>query len=160
MFDTEGRELKQLTGFSKGFDVGAFQRGKYIVILDFDFLYGTCQFVPLFDLAGATVFDPSETVSFLGPFLSVTGLWTRNLVLVLCPQQFQISSLSPGSSSPVFTRSWLHPTTQKIEQNSTDRFSNHCYQPQYCRKYLGMFMMECVFVNSITHTPPNTYIHL
>lgn len=62
MFDTEGRELKQLTGFSKGFDVGAFQRGKYIVILDFDFLYGTCQFVPLFDLAGATVFDPGETV--------------------------------------------------------------------------------------------------
>lgn len=42
MFDTEGRELKQLTGFSKGFDVGAFQRGKYIVILDFDFLYDTC----------------------------------------------------------------------------------------------------------------------
>ena len=34
-------------GFSKGFDSGAFQRGKYTVILDFYFLYGNCQFVPV-----------------------------------------------------------------------------------------------------------------
>ena len=50
MFDTEGREIKQLMGLSKGFDSGAFQRGKYTVILDFYFLYGTCQFVPLISL--------------------------------------------------------------------------------------------------------------
>ena len=71
MFDTEGREIKQLMGLSKRFDSGAFQRGKYTVIFDFYFLYGTCQFVPLFN---GSVFDPGEMVSFLGLFLLVRGL--------------------------------------------------------------------------------------
>ena len=123
MFDTEGRELKQLTGFSKGFDVGAFQRGKYKVILDFDFLYGTCQFVPLFDLASATVFDTGETV-ISRPFSFSNWALDKEFgsgsLSAAIPNLQPVPSLSPGSSSPVFTRSWLHPTTQKIQQNSTN----------------------------------------
>lgn len=79
MFDTEGRELKSLKDLSRGFDFWVFQRGKYTIILDFDFLHSTCSLVPPFDLASPMVFDPGQTLSCLGSFLPIIDLWVRCL---------------------------------------------------------------------------------
>lgn len=166
MSDTEGRELQSLKGLSRGFDFWVFQRGKHTVILDLDFLYGTCSFVPPFDLASLLVFDSCQTVSYLGPLLSIANHWVRCLYPGVCFQfAFLSSSKSPACSldPQVQYLPDVGPILQHERQNTAqliDRFSSHCYQSQYSRKYLGMFMMECIFMSILLYTHIQIFIYI